>query len=222
MRLMRRRGVWATDLVALILGFAMFGTFLLVPDILQLPEATGYGFGRSVTAAGLFLLPTVLMLVLCAPLAGALVRRCGAELPMVLGTALVTIGFVVPAIAHGALWQIVASGVIVGAGIGTAFAAMSNAIIANVPAAQTGESIGVNTIARTIGSSVGTAVIAAVLSSQAGAQGLPTDQSFTTACWLCAGVAGLSVLAALAPPRAGAPRRNPAGAGQPAAHARAH
>ena len=47
MKLMRVRGVWATDLVALILGFAMFGTFLLVPTLLQLPAITGYGFGRS-------------------------------------------------------------------------------------------------------------------------------------------------------------------------------
>lgn len=222
MRLMRRRGVWATDLVALILGFAMFGTFLLIPNILQLSETTGYGFGRSVTAAGLFLLPTVVMLVFFPPLAGALVRRFGAKLPMVLGTSLVAVGFVVPAIAHDALWQIAISGVIAGAGIGTAFAAVSNALIANVPAAQTGESIGVNTVARTIGSSIGTAVIAAVLTSQATAQGLPTDQAFTTAFWLCAGVAGLAVLAALALPGAGALRRDEASAGQPGGNAAVH
>ena len=42
--------MWATDLVALALGFAMFGTFLLVPTLLELPAATGYGFGKSVSA----------------------------------------------------------------------------------------------------------------------------------------------------------------------------
>ncbi len=75
MRLMGRRGVWATDLVALILGFAMFGTFLLVPTLLQLPAATGYGLGKSVSQAGLFLLPTVLMMIVFGPLAGLLDRR---------------------------------------------------------------------------------------------------------------------------------------------------
>src|SRR5262249_5305647 len=33
MRLMKLRGVWTTDVVALILGFAMFGTFVLVPTL---------------------------------------------------------------------------------------------------------------------------------------------------------------------------------------------
>lgn len=53
---------------------------------------------------------------------------------------------------------------------------MSNAIIESVPAAQTGEASGVNTI----GSSIGTAVIAAVITSHTTAQGLPTDAAFTT------------------------------------------
>ncbi|RIJ76532.1 MFS transporter [Nakamurella silvestris] len=200
MRLMTIRGVWTTDLVAMILGFAMFGTFLLVPRLLQLPTATGFGFGESVSDAGLFLLPTVVMMVVFGPLSGLLNRRYGPKVPMIAGTVLVTIGFVVPAVSHHALWQIVASGVLVGAGIGLAFAAMSNAIIESVPAAQTGEATGVNTIARTIGSSIGTAVIAAVLTSGASPTGLPSDQSFTTSFWICAAVAALAVLTSLALP----------------------
>jgi EmrB/QacA subfamily drug resistance transporter len=202
MRLMRIRGVWATDLVALVLGFAMFGTFLLVPMLLQLPAATGYGFGKSVSQSGLFLLPTVLMMVVFGPLSGLLNRRYGPKLPMVLGTVSVVAAFALPAVAHGALWQVVASGLLTGAGIGLAFAAMSNAIIESVPAAQTGEASGVNTIARTIGSSIGTAVVAAVLTSHSTPQGLPTDTAFTAGFAVCAGVAVLAVVAALAMPSA--------------------
>jgi MFS family permease len=200
MRLMRVRGVWATDLVALVLGFAMFGTFVLVPTLLQLPA--GYGFGKSVSEAGLFLLPTVLMMIVFGPVAGLLDRRFGPKLPMFIGTVLVVLAFVVPAVGHGAIWQVLLSGVLTGAGIGFAFAAMSNAIIESVPAAQTGEASGVNTIARTIGSSIGTAVIAAVITSHTTAQGLPTDAAFTTGFWVCAGVAVLAVAAALALPSA--------------------
>jgi hypothetical protein len=90
--------------------------------------------------------------------------------------------------------------VLTGAGIGLAFAAMSNAIIASVPAAQTGEASGVNTIARTIGSSIGTAVVAAVITSHATPQGLPTDDAFTYGFWVCAAVAVLAVAASLALP----------------------
>ncbi|MFC5008090.1 MFS transporter [Dactylosporangium cerinum] len=202
MRLMSIRGVWATDLVALILGFAMFGTFLLVPTLLQLPAATGYGFGKSVSESGLFLLPTVLMMVVFGPIAGLLNRRYGPKLPLFLGAVAVVAAFTLPAIAHGAVWQVLASGLLTGAGIGLSFAAMSNAIIESVPATQTGEASSVNTIARTIGSSIGTAVVAAVITANSTPRGLPTDTAFTAGFWVCAGVAVLAVLASLALPSA--------------------
>ncbi|MEV6302600.1 MFS transporter [Actinoplanes sp. NPDC051861] len=202
MKLMRIRGVWATDLVALMLGFAMFGTFLLVPTLLQLPAATGYGFGKSVSQAGLFLLPTVAMMVVCGPLAGILNRRYGPKVPLFLGSVLVIAAFALPAVAHGQIWQVLASGILTGAGIGFAFAAMSNAIIESVPAKQTGEATSVNAIARTIGSSIGTAVVAAVITSNSTPQGLPTDAAFNDGFWVCAGVAVLAVVASLALPSA--------------------
>jgi len=200
MRLMRIRGVWTANVVGLVFGFAMFGTFVLVPTLLQLPAETGYGFGKSVSEAGLFLLPTVLMMVVFGPVAGILVRKVGPKLPMLLGGVSVTAAFVLPAIAHGELWQVVVSGLLTGAGIGLAFAAMSNAIIESVPAEQTGEASGVNAIARTIGSSIGTAVIAALISSHSTPQGLPADDAFTIGFWVCAAVAVLAIVAAVAAP----------------------
>ena len=202
MRLMRIRGVWATDLVSMIFGFALFGTFLIVPTLLQLPAATGYGFGKSVSQSGLFLLPTVVTMVIFGPLAGLLSRTYGPKLPMFLGSAVLVAAFAVPAFAHGALWEVVLSGVLSGAGIGLAFAAMSNAIIESVPATQTGEATSVNTIARTIGSSIGTAVVAAVITSHTTPQGLPLDDAFTYGFATCAIVAVLAVAAALALPSA--------------------
>ncbi|SNT50027.1 drug resistance transporter, EmrB/QacA subfamily [Asanoa hainanensis] len=202
MRLMKLRGVWATDVVALGLGFAMFGTFLLIPTLLQLPAATGYGFGKSVTQSGLFLLPTVATMVVFGPIAGLLDRRFGPKVPMFLGVVLVVVSFALPAVGHGAIWQMLASGILTGAGIGLAFAAMSNAIIESVPATQTGEATSVNTIARTIGSSIGTAVVAAVITSHSTPQGLPTDDAFTYGFWVCAGAGFVAVLASLALPSA--------------------
>jgi EmrB/QacA subfamily drug resistance transporter len=202
MRLMRIRGVWATDVVSLIFGFALFGTFLIVPTLLQLPTVTGYGFGKSVSQSGLFLLPTVVAMVFFAPLAGLLSRRFGPKLPMFLGALSALAAFAIPAFAHGDLWEIVLSGILSGAGIGLAFAAMSNAIIEAVPATQTGEATSVNTIARSIGSSIGTAVVAAVITSHSTAQGLPLDDAFTYGFATCAIVAVLAVAAALMVPSA--------------------
>ena len=201
-RLLRSRGVWTAHIVALAFGFAMFGTFVLVPTLLQLPSALGYGFGKTVSEAGLFLLPTVAMMVVFGPLAGLLVRKVGPKVPMMIGGLFVIIAFVLPAIAHGEMWQVIVSGLFTGAGIGLALASMSNAIIESVPALQTGEAIGVNAIARTVGSSIGTAVIAAIITSNSTPQGLPTDDAFTIGFWVCAGVAVLATLAAIAAPSA--------------------
>ena len=199
-RLFRIRGVWTAHVVALIFGFAMFGTFVLVPTLLQLPAVTGYGFGKDVSEAGLFLLPTVIAMIILGPVAGILVRKVGPKPPMLLGALLVTAAFVLPALAHGESWQILLSGILTGAGIGLALASTSNAIIESVPATQTGEAISANTIARTIGSSIGTAVIAALISSHSTLQGLPTNDAFTIGFWVCAAVAVLAILAAIIAP----------------------
>ena len=57
MRMMAIRGVWTTNTVAFLIGVGMYSSFILLPEFVQEPASTGYGFGASVTAAGLFLLP---------------------------------------------------------------------------------------------------------------------------------------------------------------------
>ncbi|GAA0565892.1 MFS transporter [Paractinoplanes ferrugineus] len=202
MKLMALRGVWTTNLVGLAFGFAMFGTFLLIPTLLELPAATGHGFGKSVSQAGLFLLPTTLMMLVFGPLSGLLERRYGPRLPLLLGSVAVTAAFALPAVIHDHVWHLLVSGVLTGIGIGLAFAAMSNAIIETVPATQTGEATSVNAIVRTVGGSVGSAVVAAVVASDTTPQGIPTDHAFTVGFWVCAAVAALAIAASLALPPA--------------------
>lgn len=213
MRLFRHRGVWTAHVVALAFGFAMFGTFILIPTLLQLPTILGYGFGKSVTESGLFLLPTVVAMVLAGVLAGILIRRIGPKIPMIFGGASVTVAFLIPALGHSEIWQIVLSGILTGIGIGMALAATSNAIVESVPAAQTGEAISANTVIRTVGSSIGTAVIAALISSIVTAQGAPTDDAFTIGFWVSAGVGVIAVIAALLAPSLRARRAAAAAAG---------
>jgi len=213
MSLFRHRGVWTAHIVALAFGFAMFGTFILVPTILQLPSVLGYGFGKSVSEAGLYLLPTVVAMVIAGVVAGILIRRIGPKIPMIVGGVSVTVAFLIPALGHSEEWQIVVSGVLTGIGIGLALAATSNAIVESVPAAQTGEAISANTVIRTIGSSIGTAVIAAVISSNVTAQGAPADEAFTIGFWVSAGVGVVGIAAALAAPSLRARRREAASAG---------
>ena len=199
-RLMARRGVWTTDLAALAFGFAMFGLFILVPLLLELPKITGYGFGKSISAAGLFLLPAALMMLVFGPLSGLLAHRLGPKVPLVAGAVLLTIAFAMAALKHDSSAFLLASVFINGAGVGLAFAAMANAIVEAVPIHHTAEATSVNAIVRTIGGSIGTAVVAAVIAANTTLQGLPTDRAFTTAFWVCTGVGVLAIVAALALP----------------------
>src|SRR5215212_8301951 len=52
-----QRGVASTNLTGFLVGFAMFSSFLLIPQFAQAPESSGYGFGDSVAQAGLLLVP---------------------------------------------------------------------------------------------------------------------------------------------------------------------
>jgi EmrB/QacA subfamily drug resistance transporter len=202
-RLFKIRGVWTAHVVALVFGFVMFGTFVLIPTILELPSALGYGFGKTVSEAGLYLLPSVVGMIIFAPLAGIMIRKVGPKPPMLLGGVAVVAAFIIPAIDHSQLWEIVVSGILTGAGIGLALASLSNAIIESVPATQTGEAISANTIARTIGSSIGTAVIAAFISAHTAVLGghpVPLDAGFTIGFWACTGVAVVAIIGAVVSP----------------------
>ena len=67
MRVMRLRPVWTTNLSALLLGFGMYSAFVLIPQFVQVPESTGYGYGATVTQAGLFLVPSTIAMLVFAP-----------------------------------------------------------------------------------------------------------------------------------------------------------
>ena len=43
---------WQFTLTGFLIGFAMFSSFLLIPQFAQTPEAAGYGFGMTVTESG--------------------------------------------------------------------------------------------------------------------------------------------------------------------------
>ncbi|MCW2953267.1 MAG: transporter [Conexibacter sp.] len=215
MRVMKLRGVWTTNLTAALLGFGMYGSFILVPQFVEMPRSTGYGFGSSVTGAGLCLLPMAAMMLIVGPMAGKLERRFGSKPPVVAGSLITAVAFAMFAFAHGAKLEIYIGSALMGIGIGLAFAAMANIIVAAVPPDQTGVATGINTIARTIGGGFGTTILASILSGQVlVSSGRPAEQGFTIAFATAAGALVLGTLAAWAIPRSGGGAR--AGARQPA------
>jgi EmrB/QacA subfamily drug resistance transporter len=182
MQMMRLRGVWSTNLTGLLIGFGMFGSFILIPQLVQLPESTGYGFGATVTEAGLFLLPSAAVMLVAGPLAGVLANRFGSRLPLLIGTLLAAASFALLALAHDERWHIYLTGVLLGVGLGFSFASMANLIVEAVPPSQTGVATAMNTIMRTIGGSLGGQIAASIVAGHliAGTQ-LPAESGFTEA-----------------------------------------
>jgi MFS family permease len=79
MQMTRQRAVWTTNLAALVFGFGMFSSFVLVPELVELPRSTGFGFGASVTQAGMFMIPATTGMLLAGPVSGRTSRRAGSR-----------------------------------------------------------------------------------------------------------------------------------------------
>ena len=77
MQMMRLRGVWTTNLTGFLIGFGMYSSFVLIPQFVETPKSTGYGFGSSVTQAGLFMIPSTMMMLVSAPVGGRVSMRYG-------------------------------------------------------------------------------------------------------------------------------------------------
>jgi EmrB/QacA subfamily drug resistance transporter len=201
MKMMRIRGVWTTNVVALLLGFGMYATFFLLPQFVE-TDGDGYGFGASITKAGLFMLPSTIAMLVVGSFTGRLERRFGSKPPLLAGAVLAFCSFVVLAFAHDEQWQVYVAGVLLGSGVGLAFAAMANLIIENVGPAETGVATGMNTVTRTVGGSFGGAATASLLAGTvvAGVD-VPTEHGYTAAFALCAAVLLVGLLVGLLIPQ---------------------
>lgn len=179
----------------------MYSSFILIPEFVETQPSAGYGFGASVTQAGLFLLPSTLGMLLVSPLAGRLANRVGARVPLVLGTLTTCAAFLLLAVAHAEPWQLYLGSAILGAGIGLAFASLANLIVVAVRPDQTGVATGMNTVMRTVGGSVGAQVGASVLAATVVSSALPTEAGYTLAFALAGLACGLAAIASFAVPQ---------------------
>jgi EmrB/QacA subfamily drug resistance transporter len=204
MRMMRIRGVWTTNVVALLLGFGMYASFILLPQFVETPTRTGYGFGASVTQAGLFMVPSTLAMLIVGSQTGRLEKLFGSKPPLLAGGILALASFLILAFARGTRWEIYVAAALLGSGIGLAFAAMANLIIENVGPEQTGVATGMNTVTRTVGGGFGGAATASLLAGTVGVSGYPTAHGYTAAFGVCAVALAVGVAAGL-----GIPQRRP-------------
>jgi EmrB/QacA subfamily drug resistance transporter len=210
MRMMAIRGVWTTNAVAFLIGVGMYSSFILLPEFVQEPASTGYGFGASVTTAGLFLLPSTIAIVVVGQMAGVLERRIGSRGSLIGGALFALASYVMLVVDRSQEWEIYVAAGLLGVGIGLSFSAMANLIVQNVRQEQTGVATGMNAVTRTLGGAFGGQVAATLLAGQLGADGNPTSTGFTLAFLMCLVAVALAVGFAFAVPRRGAAERVPA------------
>ncbi|GLP69873.1 MFS transporter [Streptomyces sp. TUS-ST3] len=200
LKVMRLPAVRTTNAAALLFGAGMYSIWSFLPGFVQTPSSAGYGFGSSVTAAGLLMLPMLVAMFLSGVLSGRLEPVIGAKALLTAGAALgaVACGFL--ALWHDEQWQIAVVAGLFGLGIGLAFASMANLIVGSVPADQTGAATGMNANIRTIGGSIGAAVTSVLVTGHLQRSGLPHESGYTHGFALLAVLCLAAALAALLVP----------------------
>jgi EmrB/QacA subfamily drug resistance transporter len=198
--------VLMTNITTVLIGFGMFGSFILIPQLAETPEITGYGFGLDATGAGLLLLPGAVAMLVAGPGAGALGARFGSKVPLAIGALVTGVGLFLVGVFHGSQVDVIVWNLVMSVGFGLVFSSIPNLIVSAVPPTQTGQAIGVNTLLRSVGASLGTQATAAVIAGTvAPGSPLPTEGGYTAAFFLCASVAVIAGLAATLIPRPPAP-----------------
>jgi MFS family permease len=216
LRTTARRQVLVTNLASMAFGFSMFAMSLVLPQLLQLPEATGYGLGRSLLDAGLVMAPTGLVMMAMAPVSAAISKARGAKVTLMLGAVIVAVGYGLNIVLMDAVWQLVLVSCVIGAGIGFAYGAMPALIMGAVDPAETAAANSLNTLMRSIGTSTASAVAGVILAQMTttfGTTALPSENGFKVVMAVGSGAAVLALLVASFIPRqrtAAAPTAEPA------------
>ncbi len=182
MKMMRLRGVWTANLVAFLLGAGMYSMFFVFPQFAQIKErVAGFGFSASIVVSGLYLLPSTLGVVSVGPAAGVIARRYGSKAATITGSALTAASLVVITFAHGSPLDMLISSLLLGVGIGLAFAALGILIVEAVDPHQTSAAGGMNTVMRTIGGALGGQLAATFIAGHTLANGDPALRGFVEA-----------------------------------------
>ncbi len=189
-----------------LLGVSQFIFYVLIPKLAELPAGlppqsarlVGYGFGATVTVAGLILLPGTLLGLPASSAVGRVEARLGVGSAAPLGFGSTAVGGVLLAFFAANPWQVALCYVVIGTGFGFAMAALPKLIHDVAPPAAGATANGINTVARTVGGAVGSQLGVAILASQSiPGTALPDFGGFRTAFWTAAAIALLAAVMTL-------------------------
>lgn len=208
LRVAARRPVLLTNIASIAFGFSLFASNVIYPQMLELPAGVG-GFGLSLVAASLVVMPAGLVMMVLSPFSGQLARTVGPKLLLVLGAIALVITYGFTLVFASEVWQILVANIGIGFGIGFGYAAMPMLIMRSVPQSETGASNGLNALFRSLGTSTAAAVIGAVLATFAidvDGVAVPAPAAFHISFLLGGGAAVIALVVALFIPRHHAPQ----------------
>lgn len=218
LRVTVRPQILMTNAASILVGFAMYAQSLVVPQLLQLPEATGYGLGQSMLAMGLWMAPAGLMMMIVSPLGAKLSAAYGPKTTLAVGSLIIALGYGVSLPLLGSTWGLLVVTIVGSTGIGFAYGALPALIMGAVPQSETASANSFNTLMRSIGSSVSAAVIGVVLAQMTtdfGGFALPSEDGFRAAMLIGCGVGVAAAVVAFLIPT-GRAAAGPQGAAAPA------
>ncbi|MHB9756784.1 MFS transporter [Streptomyces sp. BYX5S] len=199
LRTTARPRVLFTNAASILIGVGMYSFMLIAPQLLQFPEATGFGLGQSMLAAGLWIAPGGVMMMLISPLGGKLINARGPKTALICGALVIALGYGAALPLMGTAWGIMLAGIIINSGVALAYGSMPALIMSSVPLAETAAANGFNTLMRSLGTTIGSAVIGVVLAQMTvslGGFSIPSEGGFRTGLLIGCGVALLSAAVA--------------------------
>ncbi|MEU0142948.1 MFS transporter [Streptomyces albidoflavus] len=205
LRTTARPRVLLTNLASVFIGFAMYASMLVMPQLLQFPEATGYGLGQSILAAGLWMAPGGIMMMVVSPYGGKLTNARGPKFTLVTGALVIAAGYATSVALMGSAWGVMLAIMVINSGVGLAYGSMPALIMGSVPLTETAAANSFNTLMRSLGTSTGAAVTGVILSQmtvELGGAVVTSEGGFRTGLLIGCGVALVSAVVASAIPAA--------------------
>ena len=212
LRTTRKPRVLTTNLASVLVGFGMYASMLIVPQLLVLPKATGYGLGQSMLAMGLWMAPGGLMMMFVSPFGGKISTARGPKFTLILGTLVIAAGYGLSMVLMGSAAGLLIVSMVCNSGVGLAYGAMPALILSSVPQSESASANSFNTLMRSLGTSFAAAVIGVVLSQMTTTMGgytLASENGFRVGLLIGCGVALVAAAAAAFIPAAAVDRPAP-------------
>ncbi|MEU1159952.1 MFS transporter [Streptomyces sp. NPDC005921] len=193
-----------TNLASIALGFSMFAMSLVLPQLLQLPEQTGYGLGKSMLTVGLVLAPQGLVMMAMSAASAKLTQAKGPKVTLMIGALIVGAGYALNIVLMSEVWHLILVSCIIGAGVGFTYGALPALIMGAVDPSETAAANSLNTLMRSLGTSFASAIAGVILSQMTtdfGGHALASENGFKVVMAIGAGAALLAFLVATFIPR---------------------